>query len=470
MINNKLLINGNLVDGHRSADVINPALGKAFATVGLASESQADAAVAAAKAAFPGWAATPLAQRQMAVSRYADAIRDNAKILASTLTQEQGKPLVEAAAEVKYTEIFLRYFAQSGFESELLQDDDDYRIEMIHKPLGPVVGITPWNLPLLIGANKIGPAVVTGNTVILKPAPTTPLTSLMLGTLAQNIFPPGVVNVITDANDLGERLSRHPDVAKITFTGSTATGKKVAQSAANSFKRLTLELGGNDAGIVLDDINVNAVAAKILGGSFMNAGQVCIALKRLYVPANKYDEMCDALAGLAEKTALGNGLDEGIKMGPLQNSMQFDKAKRYLDIASRDGRVMTGGKVREGSGYFVEPTIVRDISDGSALVDEEQFAPILPIIKYNKVDDVIKLANKSNYGLGGSVWSDDIEHAKSVAARIETGTVWINHHLHFSPNIPFCGAKESGIGVEFGREGLSEFTQPSVVSISKSLT
>jgi acyl-CoA reductase-like NAD-dependent aldehyde dehydrogenase len=180
--------------------------------------------------------------------------------------------------------------------------------------------------------------------------------------------------------------------------------------------------------------------------------------------------MCDALAGLAEKTALGNGLDEGIQMGPLQNSMQFDKAKRYLDIASRDGRVMTGGKVREGSGYFVEPTIVRDISDGSALVDEEQFAPILPIIKYKKVDDVIKLANKSNYGLGGSVWSDDIEHAKSVAARIETGTVWINHHLHFSPNIPFCGAKESGIGVEFAREGLSEFTQPSVISISKSLT
>lgn len=467
MINNKLLINGNLVDGHRTADVINPALGTSFATVGLASESQAEAAVAAAKAAFPAWAATPLAERRAAVSRYADAIRDNAETLASTLTQEQGKPLAEAAAEVMYTEIFMRYFAQAGFEPELIQDDENYRIEMIHKPLGPVVGITPWNLPLLIGANKIGPAVVTGNTVVLKPAPTTPLTSLMLGTLAQNIFPPGVVNVITDANDLGWLLSNHPDVAKITFTGSTATGKKVAHSAADSLKRLTLELGGNDAGIVLDDVNVDDVAAKILAGSFMNAGQVCIALKRLYVPANKYDEMCDALAGLAQQTKVGNGLDEGTQMGPLQNPMQLEKAKGYLEAANRDGRVMTGGKIREGKGYFVEPTIVRDISDGSALVDEEQFAPILPIIKYDKVDEVIERANKSIYGLGGSVWSPDIDRAKNIAARIETGTAWINHHLHFSPNVPFCGAKESGVGVEFSREGLAEFTQRSVISISK---
>jgi aldehyde dehydrogenase (NAD+) len=463
----KLLINGNLVSGERQIDVINPATEKVFVQSPVASIRQADLAIASAKEAFPLWSQTPLNERQEKLNLLADKIRSNANELATALVKEQGKPLQEAAAEVLYTEAFMRYFASHELKSELVQDDEYYQIEMHYKPLGVVVGISPWNLPLLIGLNKVGPAVVTGNTVILKPAPSTPVTTLMIGAMAQEIFPPGVINIITDKNDLGAYLTGHPDVAKVSFTGSTATGKKVAQSALSSLKRLTLELGGNDAGIVLDDVDVTAVAEKIFAGSFMNCGQVCIALKRLYVHESQYDEMCNALAGLAEQTEVGDGMRNGVKIGPLQNKMQYRKALDFMEIGRRDGNIIAGGTVPEYPGFFITPTIVRDIDDTSVLVNQEQFAPILPIIKYSNIDDVIRLANHSEYGLGGSVWSSNIERAKAVAAKIDSGTVWINHHLHFGPNIPFCGAKESGLGVEFSREGIAEFTQRSVISVAK---
>lgn len=463
----KLLIGGNLVSGDRQMNVINPATEKVFIQSPVASLQQAELAVASAKKAFPAWSKTPLSERQDKLSLLADKIRHNANELAIALVKEQGKPLQEAAAEVLYTEAFMRYFASHGLKPEMVQDDEDYQIEMHYKPLGVVVGISPWNLPLLIGMNKIGPAVVTGNTVILKPAPSTPVTALMIGAMAQEIFPPGVINIITDENDLGAYLTDHPDVAKVSFTGSTLTGKKVAQSALSSLKRLTLELGGNDAGIVLDDVDVSTVAEKIFSGSFMNCGQVCVALKRLYVHESQYEEMCNALASIAEKTKVGDGLNNGVQIGPLQNAMQYQKALGFLEVGRRDGTIIAGGTVPECPGYFITPTIVRDIDDSSVLVSQEQFAPILPIIKYSDIDDVIKRANHSEYGLGGSVWSSDIERAKIVAAKIDSGTVWINHHLHFGPHIPFCGAKESGIGVEFSREGIAEFTQRSVISVAK---
>jgi acyl-CoA reductase-like NAD-dependent aldehyde dehydrogenase len=463
----KLLINGQLVNGHKNIDVINPATGKAFMQIPVASEAQALEAVVAAKAAFPGWAATKIEDRQAMLRKLADRLQENAEEFAKVLVLEQGKPLAEATAEVLYAETFLRYFAAFNSSMETIQDDDEMQVEVYRKPLGVVVGIAPWNLPLLIGANKLGPALVTGNTIILKPAPTTSVTSLMLGELAKNIFPAGVINIIADENDLGPILSSHPDVAKVSFTGSTVTGRKVAQTAASSLKRLTLELGGNDAGIVLDDVDVSKIAERIFAGAFMNCGQVCIALKRLYVHENQYDEMCDALANIANNTKVGDGLDNGVKIGPLQNFIQFEKAQKYLGIAARDGKVIAGGAVLDRQGYFIQPTIVRDIDDSSPLVSEEQFAPILPIIKYRDVNDVIKRANNSEYGLGGSVWSSDVIRAKEVASQISTGTVWINHHLHFGPHIPFAGAKQSGLGVEFSKEGISEFTQCSVISVAK---
>jgi len=350
---------------------------------------------------------------------------------------------------------------------EVVQDDADLRVEVHHRPLGVVVGIAPWNFPVLIGMNKVGPALRCGNTIVLKPAPTTPVATLMVGEIASKILPPGVLNIVVDKNDLGSFLTSHKDVAKVSFTGSTDTGKKVAASVASGLKRMTLELGGNDAGVVLDDVDVKKTARGVMDSAFMNAGQVCIALKRLYVPAKIYDEMCDELAAIAKDTTVGDGLQQGVKIGPVQNAQQFEKAKKYLEVAKRDGKIIAGGGTGEGDGYFIQPTVVRDVTDGSPIVDEEQFAPILPVIKYDDVEDVIGRANNSNYGLGGSVWSSSIDRAYQYAQRVDAGTVWINHHTHFAPHIPFGGAKESGIGVEFSAYGLAEFAQKSVISINK---
>jgi acyl-CoA reductase-like NAD-dependent aldehyde dehydrogenase len=463
----KLLINGELIDGPLRLDVIDPAAGAPFTTVPRASATQAEAAIAAAKAAQPGWAALPAEKRRDCLNKLADAVEANASELARTLVQEQGKPLPEAEAEVSFTAIFLRHFANLELPVEVVQDDDTLRVEVHHKALGVVVGIAPWNFPLLIGANKLAPALILGNTFVLKPPPTAPVTSLMLGALAKDIFPHGVVNVLADQNDLGPLLTSHPDVAKISFTGSTATGRKIAQSGASQLKRLTLELGGNDAGIVMGDVDVAAVAPKIFGSAFMNCGQVCIAMKRVYAHSSIYDQLCEALAKLADEAIVGDGLEQGTQIGPLQNKTQYEKAKRYLEIAKRDGKIIAGGDILDKAGYFLRPTIVRDIEDGSELVDQEQFAPILPIIKYDDLDDAVRRANASEYGLGGSVWSADSEKAYAVAKKIESGTVWVNHHLHFGPHIPFGGAKQSGIGVEFSVEGLKEFSQTSVISIAR---
>lgn len=463
----KLLIGGELVDGDSSMEVIDPAIGTAFLSVPRGSQRQFDQAVAAAKAAQPGWAGKPLEERRARLLTLADGVRDGAGDFARTLVREQGKPLAEAQVEVGFTEGLIRYFASIDLPVDVLQDDDTHRIEVHHKPLGVVAGITPWNFPLLLAAFKFAPALLLGNSFILKPAPTTPVTSLMLARLARDIFPAGVFNVVTDLNDLGSALTTHPDIAKVSFTGSTDTGKRVMASAADTLKRVTLELGGNDASIVLADVDVTKVAPKIYAAAFTNAGQVCIAAKRVYAHSAVYDALCDELAKLADNAIVGDGLEQGAQMGPVQNAIQFEKAKEFLDSARRDGRVIAGGEVVEGQGYFIRPTIVRDIEDGAKLVDEEQFAPILPVIRFDEVDDVVERVNRSVYGLGGSVWSADFDRAYAVARKIDSGTVWINHHADLRPNVPFGGAKQSGSGTELGQEGFLEFSQTSVISIAK---
>jgi acyl-CoA reductase-like NAD-dependent aldehyde dehydrogenase len=314
----------------------------------------------------------------------------------------------------------------------------------------------------LIGS-RAAPALIAGNTVVLKPAPTTPLSTLYFAALIKDALPPGVLNVIADANDLGEALTAHPDIRKISFTGSTATGRKVMRNAAGTLTRVTLELGGNDAGIVLDDVDPKAVAPKIFDGAFGNSGQICIAMKRLYVHESIYDQMCGELASLADSAVVGDGLEQGTQFGPLQNEAQFAKVKSIIDDARLHGTVLGGGATPV-KGYFVRPTIVRDIAEGSRLVDEEQFGPVLPVIKYADPEDALARANASPYGLGGSIWSPDIARAKSLARRMDAGTVWINKHTGLSPAIPFAGAKQSGIGVEMGLEGVLEFTQIQVIA------
>ncbi|MBF5089654.1 aldehyde dehydrogenase family protein [Novosphingobium sp. NBM11] len=467
MTDTKLLIGGELVPGDMTMAVVNPATGEPFTTVPRASAAQADQAIAAAKAAVPGWAAVPFAERSKKLIELADAIAARKDEFARTLTLEQGKPLAEAQGELAWTEGYLRHYATLELPDRVIQDDAEGYIAVKHKPLGVVVGIIAWNFPLLVACWKIGPAVLAGNAIVLKPAPTTPVAALMLGELCRDIFPAGVVNVITDANDLGPHLTSHPDVAKIGFTGSTATGKRIAATGADTLKRVTLELGGNDPAIVLEDVDVRETAQAIFGNAFLNCGQVCLAVKRAYVHADIYDAMCEELANLAQAAVVDDGLQQGTQIGPIQNAMQFDKVKGFLDAAKADGKVIAGGEVMERAGYFIRPTIVRDVTDGDRIVDEEQFGPILPVIRFDDVEDVIARANASEYGLGGSVWSKDVARAANIASRIESGQVWVNQHVGIGPHIPMAGFKNSGLGVEQSVEGLAEYTQLQVINIKK---
>ncbi|HEX5379493.1 MAG TPA: aldehyde dehydrogenase family protein [Phenylobacterium sp.] len=463
----KLLIDGQLVDGDSTMSVINPANEEVLAECPRASKAQLDKAVAAAKRAFPAWAATPIDERRKALVAIADAIQGDLPNLARLLTQEQGKPLADAMGEVFGAAAFFRYFATLDLPEKVIEDSDTRKVVSRRRPLGVVAAIVPWNFPIILMAFKVPAALLSGNTVILKPAATTPLSTLRIAELAKDLLPPGVLNVIADANDLGAAITAHPDIRKVSFTGSTETGKKVMAGAAEALKRVTLELGGNDAAIVLEGSDPKETAPKIFAGAFQNSGQVCIAIKRAYVHESIYDAMCDELAKLADAAVMGDGLQQGVTLGPLQNKTQFEKVLGIIEDAKSHGKVIAGGGRAEGKGYFIRPTIVRDITDGTRLVDEEQFGPVLPVIKIRDGEDALSRANASDYGLGGSIWSKDLDKAMDLAGRMDTGTVWINKHADLAPNVPFGGAKMSGIGTELGEEGLSEFTQMHVINMAR---
>lgn len=459
-----LLIDGKLVPGDMTMEVVNPATEEVLAQAPRASVTQLDAAVAAARAAFPAWAARDIAERRGMILAIADRLEVRCDEFARLLTQEQGKPLPEATAEIVYTCAFIRHLASYDLPVKVIEDSDTRLVQQFRRPLGVVGAIIPWNFPVLIVAFKLPLALLAGNTVVLKPAPTTPLTTLRLGEIMAEVLPPGVVNIITDQNDLGARLTAHPDIAKISFTGSSATGQKVMASAASTIKRLTLELGGNDAAIVLPGADPAKVAPGIFAGAFLNAGQVCLAIKRAYVHGSIYEEVCARLAELADQAVVGDGLEQGTTIGPVQNRMQFEKLKGFLDAARAEGRIIAGGEAVEGPGFFIRPTIVADVANGTRIVDEEQFGPILPVIRFDDVETALLHANDTPWGLGGSVWGEDRALARKVAERVESGSVWINKHLDFGPNMPFGGAKQSGLGVEFAEEGLAEFTQIRVLN------
>jgi len=463
----KLLINGALVDGASEMDVINPANEEVLAKAPRASQAQLDAAVAAAQAAFPAWRDTPIAERKAKLAQIADAIQAHAADLARTLTQEQGKPIGDATGEIYGAAAFFRYFTMLDLPVKVLDDSESRKVEVRRKPLGVVGAIVPWNFPIILMAFKVPAALLAGNTMVVKPAPTTPLTTLKIAALIKDIVPPGVVNVIADAGELGAAMTAHPGIRKISYTGSTATGKKVMAGAADALKRITLELGGNDAAIVLPGSDPKATAPKIFAGAFQNSGQVCIAIKRAYVHDSIYDAVCEELAGLAEKAVVGDGLQQGTQLGPIQNKSQYERVLGLIESARKDGKIIAGGGAMKGAGYFIRPTIVRDITDGTRLVDEEQFGPVLPVIRFDDAEDALARANNSEYGLGGSIWSPDVDAAYELATRMDSGTVWVNKHADLAPNIPFGGAKGSGIGVELGEEGLAEFTQLQVINVAK---
>jgi acyl-CoA reductase-like NAD-dependent aldehyde dehydrogenase len=423
-----------------------------------------DDAVGAAKAAFKSWSATSDDERRSVLHRIADLIDVNRDGLARILTKEQGKPLGESGFEMMHAAGIIRAFADMPTGDKVIKENAGERLIEQRSPLGVVVAITPWNTPIIMLALKLAPALRAGNTLVVKPAPTTPLSTLRLGELLADAVPAGVVNIIVDANDLGDALTSHPDVAKVSFTGSTATGKRVFASAADSLKRLTLELGGNDAAIVLDDMDPAEAAQRIFGAAMMNAGQICLAPKRVYVPDRLYDRVCDELAKLASEAVVGDGLVQGTQIGPVQNKAQFEKVKAYLAEARAIGNIIAGGAALNRPGYFIQPTIVRDIADDAKLVREEQFGPVLPVLSYSTEDDLIERVNDSDYGLGGTVWTRDPERGIEVARRVETGTIWVNKYMDMQFDVPYGGAKQSGIGVELGLAGLHEFTQVKIIN------
>lgn len=449
-------------------EIIDPATGETVGFVGEKSVADLEAVIAAAKAAQPAWAALGHAKRTEILLAVADRIEAEAEPLAELLSREQGKPLngPNARFEVGACSAWLRAAATTVLEPEVVVDDGQTNAVLTYKAIGVVGAIGPWNWPLMIGMWQMAPSLRMGNTVVIKPSSNTPLSVLALVSIMNEVLPPNVLTAVAGNREVGSRLAEHPDIAKVMFTGSTAAGREIIKSSANNLARLTLELGGNDAGIVLPGTDPAAIAENLFWGAFINTGQTCAALKRLYVHDSIYEEVIDALKAVTEKMPMGNGLDEANVLGPVQNKKQFDIVSGLVeDAKSRGGRVITGGSAATELGELFYPiTLVADLKDGDPLVDEEQFGPALPIIRYSDVEDAIASANGLETGLGASVWSSDPKQAREVAARLEAGTVWINSHGGVHPMAPFGGVKASGYGLEFGVEGLKSVAVPQVIN------
>lgn len=447
--------------------VVNPATGEVIGHAPDCSPEQLDRAVAAARDAFAQWSATSDAQRGDLLKQAAGILLANLGELRQMLTAEQGKPLDEAEFEIGAAAYWLSAFADMAIPVEVSEEGPERKAITRHVPVGVIAGIAPWNFPVLLSFWKIAPALRAGNCMILKPSPFTPLTMLRIGELLRDLFPAGVLQIVTGGDRLGPMMTSHPGFDKVSFTGSTSTGKSVMASAAADLKRVTLELGGNDAAIVLPDADVEAVCGPLFWAAFRNSGQICIAAKRLYVHESIYDRLAEAMVRYARTVTVGNGAEQGVQLGPVQNRRQFERVVDLIrDCQAHGYRFLAGGQVDETApGNFIPVTIVDNPPDDSRIVREEPFGPVLPLLRWHDLDEVIARANDTEFGLAGSVWGADLDRAQAVAARLETGTVWINEVQHVSPGLAFAGHKQSGIGVENGLAGLLEYTVPKTVTV-----
>ena len=465
-----LTIDGKAVTSGEMLPVLNPADETVVGHYPGGSANLLDQAVQAARRAFPAWSGLPDSVRVSKLQAITGLIEQHQSALSALITREQGKTQsgpganLELGGCIAWTQVT----ATLNLPEETLQDDARGKIIVRRKPVGVVGSITPWNWPLMIAVWHIMPALRVGCTVVIKPSPFTPLSTLKLVELMNTVLPPGVINAVTGGGEVGELMSRHPGIDKLVFTGSIDTGRKVMRGAASSVKRVTLELGGNDAGIVLPGTHIEPLLEKLFWGCFINAGQTCAALKRLYVHEDQYEEVVAKFAEYVDKIPVGDGSDPKNLIGPLTNAMQRDKVSAYVEEARAQGaRIVIGGKTPPGKGYFYPLTVVADATDGMQLVREEQFGTAIPILSYKTIDEAILRANSLDVGLGGSVWGNDEKEAEKYASQLECGTAWVNQHGALHPLAPFGGVKSSGIGVEFNIDGLKEYTTIRVVNVAR---
>ncbi|KAL1899415.1 hypothetical protein Sste5346_002811 [Sporothrix stenoceras] len=464
------IIDGKASPTKESRHGLNPANKQAKASVPVATKEDLDRATEAGKKAFKAWSKVPYEERRAKVLAYCDAMEALHTEFRELLTSEQGKPIPQATAETDAAIYWMRAIADIKLPEDVIEDNEKRSVVTRYVPLGVVGAIVPWNFPLLLATGKLAPALLTGNVIIIKPSPFTPYCGLKLVELAQQFFPPGVVQSLSGDDNLGPWLTSHEGIDKISFTGSTNTGKLVVKSASATLKRVTLELGGNDPAIVLPDVDVDKVAEKIAFFAFLNSGQICLNLKRIYVHESIFDEFRDALVKHVKAFSFGDGSKEGISHGPLQNKMQFDRVKTFFDdIESQGWKVAVGGKITPSDGFFVNPTIIDRPPENSRIVVEEPFGPIVPLLSYKTEEEVIDRANNTKMGLGASVWCNDIKKAERIAKEMQAGTVWINTHFDLSPAAPFGGHKESGIGTEWGTNGLKGFCNVQTLFLNKAI-
>lgn len=442
-------------------EVFDPATLEHVGTAPLHGEADVDRAVRRAVAAGGGWAADRDSRRE-ALRGAAAALRAKAPEIGRTLSLEQGKVLREAIGEVLVAaDVFEYYAALEWDEQESLPGRDGRSVTVQRRPVGVVAAITPWNFPISLLSVKLAPALAAGCTVIAKPSPTTPLSTIALVDAVAAFLPDGVVQWLTGRRAVNRALSEHPKVRKISFTGSTEVGAAIAAQAAPTVKRVTLELGGNDPAIVLPDADAAFTAAGIVGSAFRNAGQVCMAVKRVFVPADREGEIVEAIAAEAARLVVGRGVAEGTTMGPMHNRSQLELVQGLLRDALEGGGKLAAGGGRGTSlpGYFLEPTVVAGASFETALVATEQFGAALPVVTYTDVDDLIGRLNGQEFGLGASLWTPDLDRADELAGRIEAGTVWVNQHTQVELDAPFGGWKASGVGRERGPFGLQPYLE-----------
>jgi acyl-CoA reductase-like NAD-dependent aldehyde dehydrogenase len=464
-----MTINGESQGASKTLEVFNPATREVIAKVPDASKDQLDAAVKAARAAFPKWSALPLAQRQKALEQVAGAIEKHAEDLMKLLTREQGKPRAGAEWEIGGSAIWCREIAKQSLADEVLEDTSQRRVTTHFTPIGVVGAITPWNFPVLLAIWKIAPALVTGNCIIVKPSPYTPLTSLKLGEICKEFLPAGVFQVVSGGDELGKWMTAHEGIDKIAFTGHTDTGKAVMRSAAGTLKRITLELGGNDPAIVLGDVDPKEVAPQLFWAAFQNNAQFCNSTKRLYVHEKVYDAVLKELVAYAKSVKVGDGSQPDTQLGPIQNEPQYRKVLEYFEDCAKNGYAFAvGGHVdRNARGWFIPVTLVDNPPENSRIVAEEPFGPILPLLKWSDEEDVVRRANDTRYGLGASVWGKDLAAVQRIGSKLQAGTVWLNEIHQYSPYQAFGGHKESGIGCENSLHGLAEYTNWKTVTLNK---